>query len=100
MNRIMEFLEEVGSILIAIVRLIFLTCVMFLSGIQIIIFNELEICNLEMKGVPLRYKIKRNEANLAFIDKMCIENPELLDIPEGELPDDFPHPDDEDSEDF
>ena len=100
MNRIIEFLEEIGSILIAIIRLIFLTCVMLLSGLQIILFNQLEIYNLEMKGMPLRYKIKRDQANLAFIDKMCIENPELLDIPEGELPDDLPNPNDDDEENF
>ena len=99
MNKIMEFLEQLSSILIAITRLIFLTCVMFLSGLQVILYNQIEICNLEMKGMPLRYKIRRDGDAIAFIDKLAIENPELLDIPEGELPDDFHHSGD-DEEDF
>ena len=95
MSRIMEKLEEFSSILIAIARLVFLTFVMFLSGLQIILFNGIEICNLEMKAIPLRYKIRRDGDAIAFLDKMAIENPELLDIPEGELPEDFPHDEDE-----
>ena len=100
MNKVAEKLEELWSILIAVVRLMFLTCVMFMSGLQIILFNGLEICNVDLKGMPLRYRIRRNEENLAFIDKMVIENPELLDIPEGELPDDLPNPNDDDEENF
>ena len=101
MNRIIEKLEDLGSIIIAVLRLMFLTCTMLMSGLQIVLFSGLEICNVELKGRPRRSRIERNEANLAFIDKMCIENPELLDIPEGELPEDFPHSDDsEDEENF
>jgi hypothetical protein len=100
MNRVRERLEDLGSIVIAVLRLMFLTCTMFISGLQIVLFSGLEICNVELKGRPWRSRIERNEANMAFLDRLCIENPELLDIPEGELPDDFPHPNDEDSEDF
>ena len=53
-----------------------------------------------MKGMPWRHDRQKDMQNIAFLDKLCVENPELLDIPEGELSDDFPHPDDEDSEDF
>ena len=96
MNSIMDRLEEIWSILVAVFRLMFLTCVIFISGLQIILFNGLEICNVELKGMPLRYKIRRNGENLAFLDKMVIENPELLDMPEGELSEDLPDSSDED----
>ena len=100
MNRVREILEDLGSIIIAILRLMFLTCTMFMSGLQLTLFSGLEVCNVELKGRPWRSRIERNEANLAFLDRLCIENPELLDIPEGELPDDLPHPNDDDEESF
>ena len=100
MNRVREKLEDLGSIIIAVLRLIFLTCTMFLSSLNLILFAQLEIVNVELKGRPWRSRIERNEANLAFLDRLCIENPELLDIPEGELPDDLPHPNDDDEESF
>ena len=98
MNKIIEKLEDLWSIIVAVVRLMFLTCTMFMSGLQIIIFGELEICNAELKGRPWRSRIKRDQENLSFVDQLCINNPELLDIPEGELPDDFPHPNNEDDD--
>ena len=99
----MEKLKEIGrdifSIIVAILRLLFLTCNMFISSLNLILFAQLEIVNVELRGQAWRSRRERDMRNLAFIDKMCIENPELLDIPEGEFPGDFPPEDPEDGED-
>lgn len=79
MNRVVEFLEAFVSIIIALCRLFFLTCAMVTSSLQIILFTETEIANIELKGMPLRYQRKKDMQNLAFVDSLLLNNPELLD---------------------
>ena len=92
MNRVIEFFEVFWSITIALCRLFFLTCAMVASGIHIILFSETEIYNIEMKGMPLRYQRKKDMENLAFVDTLLVNNPELLDFAdeqyrqEGKIP--------------
>ena len=99
MDRLKEIVGDAFSIVVAILRLLFLTCNMFVSSLHLIIFAQLEIVNVELRGQAWRSRRERDMRTLSFIDKLTIENPELLDIPEGELPDDFPHPND-DEENF
>ena len=96
MERLKEIGRDIFSIIVAVLRLLLLTCTMFISSLNLIFFAQLEIVNVELRGQAWRSRRERDMRTLSFIDKMCIENPELLDIPEGELPDDFPHPNDED----
>ena len=79
MNRITEFLGELYSVIIALFRLFFLTCAMLTSGLQIILFTRTEVCNIELRGMPWRCDRLKDMQNLAFIDKICVENPDLLD---------------------
>ena len=89
MNKIAEFFEVLWSITIALIRLFFLTCAMVTSGVQIILFTGTEICNLEMKGMPLRHQKKKDMENLAFVDTLLVNNQDLLDYADensGDLP--------------
>ena len=95
MNRLNEIFGVIFSVLRAWLRLCFLTATLFISGTQLILFSRMEICNVEMKGMPWMHDRQKDMQNIAFLDRLCVENPELLDIPEGELPEDFPHPDDD-----
>lgn len=80
MNRIKEIFSEIGSATIALVRLFFLVCAMFTSGVHIVLFTRTEVCNIEMRGMPWRCDRERLADNMSFVDKICLENPELLDF--------------------
>lgn len=92
MNKLREILSEVGSVIVALIRLLFLTCAMFTSGVHIVLFTRTEICNIEMRGMPWRCDREKMADQMSFVDKICLENPELLDFAdeqyrqEGKLP--------------
>lgn len=79
MDRFNEFLGEIYSIVIALLRIMFLTVAMVTSAVHVALFTRTEICNIELKGMPWRCDRLKDMQNLAFIDKICIENPDLLD---------------------
>ena len=88
-DRIAEFLEAFFSVVIALIRLFFLTCAMITSGVQIILFTGTEICNIEMKGMPLMYQRRKIKDQLSFVDSVCLQNQDLLDYADensGDLP--------------
>lgn len=91
MSRLTELLGEIGSIIVALLRLAFLTCAMVTSGIHIVLFTRTEVWNVEMKGMPWRCDREKMNDQLAFVDKICLENPELLDYADEhtELPPDI-----------
>lgn len=75
-----EFFMLMGSYLVAISRLIFLDVLFLLSGLQQILYTRCEIVNIEMKAVPLRCDITDVTEKVAYIDKLCGENPDLVGI--------------------
>ena len=94
MNRFHEIMSDIWSAIVALIRLLFLTCAMFASGVHIVIFTRTEICNIEMRGMPWRCDREKVADQLSFVDKICLENPDLLDFADeqmrqnGELPPD------------
>ena len=82
------------SVLIALARLIFLTLAMFTSALHITLFTKTELCNVELRGQPLLCDRRKLKDQISFVDKVMIENPELLDYADeqmrqnGELPPD------------
>ena len=90
-----EFFKSLYSMTIAIVRLFFLCATLLMSGLQIVIFTRTEVCNLEMKGMPWRCDRQKMNDQLAFVDKMYLENPDLFEGGETN----FPPEDTEDGED-
>ena len=94
MNRFHEIMSDIWSAVVALIRLLFLTCAMFASGVHIVLFTRTEICNIEMRGMPWRCDREKVADQLSFVDKICLENPDLLDYADeqmrqnGELPPD------------
>lgn len=92
MNKVKEILDETGSIIVALIRLLFLTFAMVTSGIHVVLFTRTEVCNIEMRGMPWRCDREKMADQMSFVDKICLENPELLDFADeqmrkdGELP--------------
>lgn len=82
-EKLHEIWGTVSSALIALLRLCFLTLNFFVSGVNLILFTRTEICNIEIRGNAFRCDREKNLANLAFVDKLLIENPDLLAISEN-----------------
>ena len=61
----------------------------FLSGLQQILYTRCEIINVEMKAVPLRCDITKANENVSYIEKLCCENPDLVEITDGDNEDLF-----------
>lgn len=87
------------SILIAWLRLCFLTLAMFASGTQLVVFSRTEICNIELRGQPWLCDRAKMEDKMSFIEKTCLQNPDLLDYAE-EHPDHTNSEDTDDGEDY
>ena len=89
-NRLEKPLKDFGSYLIAVARLIIWTILVFFSGLQRTLFMRSEVIGVDIKVAPLRSDLKDADDKLAYIDKLCIENPDLVDVVEDEFYDDFP----------
>lgn len=104
MDKFIDFWGEVYSIVRALTRLFFLTMAMVASGVHIILFSRTEICNIELRGMPLLCDREKMGDHMSFIEKTCLENPELVDYAdeqmrrESDLPEDYPHPYGEDED--
>lgn len=85
MERVKDFMDTFISTIIAIIRLCFLGVCFLTSGLQVILFTRTEICNLEMKGQPLRCDMNKMDEKLSYVDKLMLENPDLLDLPTAPL---------------
>lgn len=96
MTRINEIFEVLLSITIALFRFFFLVVALIPSGLHVIFFTRTEICNIELKGLPYRCDREKIANTLSFVDKMCLENPELLELGDNPpAPEDFPNDEDE-----
>lgn len=101
MDRLKELCGDIFSVIVAILRLLFLAGTMLISSLHLILFSQLEITNVELRGMAWRSRREKDMRTLSFIDHLCIENPDLLDYAdeqmrqEGELP---PPADDDDDE--
>lgn len=78
-DRIAEFFSALGSAIIAILRLFFLTLAFLSSGLHIVLFNRTEVCNAELRGLPWRCDREKTAEKMAFIDRLYIDNPDLFE---------------------
>lgn len=85
LERVKDFVDTFISTIRAIIRLGFLGVCFLTSGLQIILFTRTEICNLEMRGQPLRCDMDKMDEKLSYVDKLMLENPDLLDLPTSPL---------------
>ena len=75
-----RFFRVLGSYLIALLRLILWTILTFFSGLQRTLFMRSEVVGVNLKVTPLRCDMEDTDEKLAYIDKLCMENPELTTI--------------------
>lgn len=75
----MSIFNIVMSYLVALMRVPFLTLLFVVSCIHQILFCKCEIVNVEMKIAPLRCDRQKALDNVAYLDKLCYENPDLVE---------------------
>lgn len=73
-----RFFVVLWSYIVALGRLFIWTLLTFLSGLQRILFTRSEVVRVELRISPLRCDIKDTDEKLAYIDKLCLENPDLI----------------------
>ena len=106
-SKVIKFCKVIWSYFVALVRLVVWTFVFFFSGLQRTLFMKSEITGVDFKVLPLRCYMEETDDKLSYLDKLCMENPELVDIideediPFGEEDIDFkPHDNDNGEEDL
>lgn len=79
------------SYIIALARLIIWTFIFFFTALQRTLFMRSEVCGVDFKVLPLRCDMEDTDDKLAYIDKLCFENPELIEAMEEDMiEDDIP----------
>lgn len=100
-SKLEGFFKVFSSYIVALARLVVWTIIFFFTGLQRTLFMRSEVVSVEFKVTPLRCDMEEADNNLAYIDKLCLENPDLVEAVEEEdlsfLNDEFP-PNDEDDE--
>ncbi len=90
-NRLEKPFKDLISYLIALARLVIWTILVFFSGLQRTLFMRSEVVGVELKVTSLRSDLKDTDDKLAYIDKLCLENPELMEVVEDDFyGNDFP----------
>ena len=70
----MNFVCALRDVIIAILRLIMLQLVLFVTGLHHILFNRMEVSNIQLMAVPQR----RDRDRLAFVDDLKANNFDLI----------------------
>lgn len=99
-SKVQEFFKVFNSYIIALARLVVWTVIFFFTGLQRTLFMRSEVVSVEFRVTPLRCDMQEADDKLAYIDKLCIENPDLAVAVEDEEfdfldNDEFPPNDDE-----
>lgn len=85
-SNIVKFCKVVWSYFVALARLVVWTIILFFSGLQRTLFMRSEIVGVDFKVMPLRCDLEDANSKLAYLDKLCIENPDLIGMEDDEIP--------------
>jgi hypothetical protein len=95
-SKVIRVFKVLWSYVVAVSRLIIWTIILFFTGLQRTLFMRSEIVGVEFKVIPLMCDREEFDDKLAYLDKLCIENPDLMGI-EDDIPfDDLMMDEDED----
>lgn len=97
-HRLKRIFSVVFSYVIAICRLIIWTILFFFSGLQRTLFMRSEVASVDFKVLPLRCDMEDTDEKLAYLDKLCLENPDLMQVVEEEIVEDSEDEDDGEDE--
>ena len=83
-SKIEGFIKVFGSYIIAVSRLVIWTIIFFFTGLQRTLFMRSEVVMVEFKVTPLRCDMEKADDTISFVDKLCIENPDLIEAIEDD----------------
>ena len=89
LNGPVKFLKVLWSYFVALARLVVWTFILFFTGLQRTLFMRSEIVGVEFKVIPLICDREEYDDKLAYLDKLCIENPDLMGLEDDEYFDDI-----------
>jgi hypothetical protein len=75
-----DFIELFVSYIVAVSRLLLLTLLCFISGMHQIIFNRVEVCNVGLYYLPLRF----DRDKISYINNLNMSNLYLIQPYEDE----------------
>ena len=96
-SNIVKFCKVVWSYFVALARLVVWTIILFFSGLQRTLFMKSEVVGVDFRVIPLRCYREDFDEKLSYLDKLCIENPDLIGMEDDEIPFDDIIEDDEDN---
>ena len=76
-SKTQDFFKVFWSYIVALARLLVWTAIFFFTGLQRTLFMRSEIYSVEFGVLPLRCDMEEADDKLAYIDKLCLENPDL-----------------------
>ena len=98
-SKVVKFCKVLWSYFVALIRLVIWTIILFFTGLQRTLFMRSEVVGVDFKIIPLMCDREEFNDKLAYLDKLCIENPELIGM-EDDIPfDDVFIDEEEDSSD-
>lgn len=98
-HNLVGFFKVFFSYIVAIARLVVWTILFFFLGLQRTLFMRSEVVGIDFSVLPLRCDMEEADDKLAYLDKLCTENPELTGAEDDSVSmDDILFEDDEDGE--
>ena len=85
---VVKFFKVLWSYFVAVARLCVWTIILFFSGLQRTLFMRSEVVGVEFKCIPIKCYRDEFDDKLAYLDKLCLENPDLV---EGMMEEDVPY---------
>ena len=87
LNSFTKFCRVLWSYFVAVARLVVWTLIFFFSGLQRTLFMRSEVVGVEFKCIPIKCYRDEFDDKLAYLDKLCLENPDLVEgMMEEEIP--------------
>jgi hypothetical protein len=77
---IVKFCKELWSYTVALARLVVWVFVFFFTGLQRTLFMRSEIVGVEFQVMPIMCDREEFDDKLAYLDKLCVENPDLMGV--------------------
>ena len=85
-SNIVKFFKVLWSYIVAVARLVIWVFIFFFTGLQRTLFTKSEVVGVDFKIMPLRCYREELDDKLAYLDKLCIENPDLIGMEDDEIP--------------
>ena len=78
-SSVVKFCKVLWSYFVALARLVIWTFIFFFTGLQRTLFMRSEIVEVDFKVMPLRCDMEAIDDKMAYIDKLYMSNPDMIE---------------------